>query len=108
MDVDSVRFAGAARAVGSAARSLGLVVPGFVSPPRLAGVDRSLRRRPGAAPPAVAVRRSGRSLSVVVTDMVDGVVVANGLRGRRAEEVRAALLAAVELVRRDEAQGEAA
>ena len=101
--VDSVRFAGAARAIADAARSLGRVVPGFVSPPRLAGVDRSLRRRPGAAPPAVAVRRAGRPLALVVADMVEGVVVANRLTGAAAEHARRRLLAAVEPVAVDEA-----
>ena len=101
--VDSVRFAGAARALAERARALGLVVPGFVSPPRLEGVDRSLRRRPGSAPPAVAVRRSGRAIDVVVADMVEGVVVANGLRGRRADDLRAELLAAVTAGRGDAA-----
>lgn len=90
-----MRFAGAARALADEARRAGLVVPGFVSPPRLEGFDRTLRRRPGTAPPAVAVRRAGRSLSVVLADMVEGVVVANGLRGRAAEQARARLLAAV-------------
>jgi hypothetical protein len=97
-DVDSVRFAGAARAINGAAQGLGLVAPGFVSPPRLAGVDRSLRRRPGAAPPAVAVRRRGRPESVVVADMVEGVIVANGLTGAAAERARIRLLAAVDAV----------
>ena len=90
-----MRFAGAARAIAGAAGALGLVVPGFVSPPRLAGVDRSLRRRPGAAPPAVAVRRTGRALDVVVADMVEGVVVANSLSGAAAEHARRRMLAAV-------------
>ena len=102
----SMRFAGAARAIADEARRLGLLVPGFVSPPRLAGVDRSLRRRGESAPPAVAVRRAGRSPSVVVADMVEGVVVANGLRGRRADEVRERLLRAASAGRG--AAGEAA
>ena len=80
------------RLVAAEARALGLTVPGFRSPPRLAGADRSLRRRPGSAP-AVAVRLAGRSLESVAVDMVEGVVVANGLHGERAEEVRARLLA---------------
>lgn len=91
----SLRFAAAVRALAVEARSLGLEVPGFRSPPRIAGADRSLRRRPGASP-AVAVRLAGRPFGAVVVDMVEGVVVTNGLSGRRATDVRARLLAAVE------------
>ena len=59
-------------------------VPGFRSPPRLPGVDRSIRRRPDGAA-VVAVRVHGRSIEAVVTDMVEGVLAANraGRRARR-------------------------
>lgn len=85
-------FAAAARAIADEARRAGLVVPGFRTPPRLHGVDRSLRRRPGGAP-AVAVRVLGRPLETVVADMVEGVLVANAARDR--DDLRARLLAAV-------------
>jgi hypothetical protein len=88
----SLRFAAAVRALANEARKLGLEVPGFRSPPRLAGADRSLRRRPGATP-AVAVRLVGRPFEQVAADMVEGVVVANGLTGPKAGEVRQRLLA---------------
>jgi hypothetical protein len=90
----SLRFAAAVRALAVESRKLGLEVPGFRSPPRLAGADRSLRWRPGATP-AVAVRLAGRPFDQVAADMVEGVVVANGLSGGRAGEVRDRLLAAV-------------
>lgn len=90
----SLRFAAAVRALAVEARKLGLEVPGFRSPPRLAGADRSLRRRPGASP-AVAVRLRDRPFEAIAADMVEGVVVANGLTGRRAAQVRARLLAAL-------------
>ena len=90
----SLRFAAAVRSLAVEARSLGLEVPGFRSPPRIAGADRSLRRRPGASP-AIAVRLTGRPFPAVAADMVEGVVVANRLEGRRAAEVRARLLAAL-------------
>lgn len=90
----SLRFAAAVRTLAVEARSLGLEVPGFRSPPRIAGADRSLRRRPGASP-AVAVRLAGRPFGAVAADMVEGVVVANGLSGRRAAEVRSRLIAAL-------------
>jgi hypothetical protein len=88
----SIRFAVAAKAISDEARAAGLVVPGFRSPPRLTGVDRSLRRRPGAAP-AVAVRVNGRPIDTVVADMVEGVLAANNVRDR--DDLRAQLLAAV-------------
>jgi hypothetical protein len=56
-------------------------------------VDRALRRRPGSAVPAVAVRVQGRSMAAVVADMVEGVLVANDARDR--DDLRAQLLAAV-------------
>lgn len=90
----SLRFAAAVRMLAMEARALGLEVPGFRSPPRLAGADRSLRRRPGATP-AVAVRLQGRPFAAVAADMVEGIVVANGLTGREAGEARQRLLAAV-------------
>jgi hypothetical protein len=90
----SLRFAAAVRSLAVESRKLGLEVPGFRSPPRLAGADRSLRRRPGAAP-AVAVRLVGRSFEAIAADMVEGVVVANGLTGDEAGRIRARLLAAL-------------
>lgn len=86
-------FAVAAKAIADEARRAGLVVPGFRTPPRLVGVDRSLRRRPGGAAPAVAVRVAGRPIETVVADMVEGVLVANAARDR--DDLRARLLAAV-------------
>ena len=92
-DVGStLRFAAAVRLVAAEARALGLQVPGFRSPPRIPA-DRSVRRRPGA-PPAVAVRLTGRPFDAVVADVVEGVVVTNGLTGRRAAEARRRLLTA--------------
>lgn len=85
-----LRFAVAAKAISDEARVAGLLVPGFRSPPRLP-VDRALRRRPGATP-TVAVRVNGRPMETVVADMVEGVLVANGLTGRA--DLRAQLLAA--------------
>lgn len=90
--MSSIRFAVAAKAITDEARRAGLeVVPGFRSPPRLP-VDRALRRRPGTTP-AVAVRLAGRPMDRVVADMVEGVLVANGVTGR--DDLRARLLAAV-------------
>ena len=87
----TLRFAAVVQLVAAEARSLGLEVPGFRSPPRLPGADRSLRRRPGA-PPAIAVRLRGRPFEAIIADMVEGVVVANGLTGSRAAGARLRLL----------------
>ena len=76
----AVRFAALVRAVSTEARRLGLTVPGFRSPPRLVGVDRSLRRREGGTP-SVAVRLAGRTDDAVAADLVDGVLAANRVDG---------------------------
>jgi hypothetical protein len=94
MESTSVRFAAAVRTLGVEARRRGLAVPGFRSPPRLRGVDRSLRRRvDGGAMVAVVLR--GRPWPAVLADLVEGVVAANRLSGPAADQARAALWAAV-------------
>ena len=90
----SLRFAAAARALADECRRRGLTVPGFRSPPRLQGVDRSVRRRPdGGAMVAVCLR--GRPWPAVLADMVEGVIVTNALSGPDADRSRAALWEAV-------------
>ena len=84
-------FAAAARSLSSVTRRMGLVVPGFRTPPRLVGVDRTVRRHPSGA--TVAVRVRGRPWPAIVADMIDGVVVANRLDPHRANRVRADLWA---------------
>ncbi len=91
--VTTVDFATAARLLTRAARGRGLVGPGFRCPPRLVGVDRSIRRRPEG--PVVAVRLRGRPMPAVLADMIEGVVVANGLRPPAADRLRAELWAAL-------------
>lgn len=89
-----LQFAAAVRSLAEEARRAGLEVPGFRSPPRVAGADRTLRRRSGG-PPAVAVRVTGRDFAAIAADLVEGVVVANGLVGRDADRARRRLLAAL-------------
>lgn len=89
MQPTSLKFADIARTLGQAARLRGLVVPSFRTPPRLADVQRSIRRREGA--PSVAVRIRGRPWAAVVADMIEGVVVGNELTGKRADQIRLAL-----------------
>ncbi len=91
----SVRFAGAARVLADAGRGRGLAVPGFRSPPRVTGADRTLRRRPDGSA-VVAVRVRGRPWPAVLGDMIEGVVAANGLHPPQADAVRTALWGAVE------------
>jgi len=88
-----IRFAELARRIGAAARAAGLIVPAFRTPPRRAGVLRTIRRLPGG--PVVAVRLRSRPTADVVSDMVDGVLVANRLTGAAAARVRATLVEAV-------------
>jgi hypothetical protein len=87
----SLRFAVAARALATESRRRGLAVPGFRSPPRHPGACRTVRRRPDGLV-MVAVRLRGRPFEAVAADMVEGVLVANGLTGAPAAEVRRALL----------------
>jgi hypothetical protein len=89
----TARFAVAARALASTARSLGLMAPGFRSPPRLVGTDRTLRTHAGRR--TVAVRVRGRPWVPVLSDMVEGVVAANQLVGPAAARAREVLWAAV-------------
>ncbi len=95
MGASALHFATTARLLSAEVRALGLEVPGFRSPPRLVGADRSLRRRAGTAP-TIAVRLAGRPQPAVVADMIEGVVVANALSGPAADRCRAALWNVIE------------
>jgi hypothetical protein len=92
---NTVDFAAAARTLTREARGRQLVGPGFRCPPRLVGVDRSIRRRAGGA--VVSVRLRGRPWVAVLADMIEGVVVANALVPPLADRVRAELWVAVGL-----------
>ena len=86
-------FGEMSRLVAGEARRHGLVAPGFRSPPRLQGVTRTIRRFPGGEW-LVSVRCRGRPVPAVVADMVDGVLIANGLEGTAAQGWRVTLRAA--------------
>jgi hypothetical protein len=95
MQSTSVRFAATARLLVKAIRTLDLRVPGFRSPPRVAGSHRTVRwASDGSATISVALR--DRAWLAVVADMIDGVVVANHLEGPDAQRCRSELWAAVE------------
>lgn len=85
----TVQFADAARALAAAARRFGLAAPTFRTPPRLVGLDRTVRRHAGGG--VVSVRLRDRPWPAVVADLVDGVIAVNGLEPRRANRARADL-----------------
>jgi hypothetical protein len=95
MEATSLRFAAAARTLGHACRSADLVVPGFRSPPRLAGAQRSLRRQ-GDGGATVSVHLRGRPWLAVLGDMIEGVVATNRLTGAEADRCRTAMWQAIE------------
>ena len=95
--LNSAEFAAVARALSDQARRLDLVVPGFRSPPRIVGLDRTIRRfagRESGGLISVAVR--GRPLAAIVADMIEGVIVLNSLAAADAARVRAALWRALD------------
>jgi hypothetical protein len=89
----ALRFADAARRLAAAARGAGLEAPAFRSPPRVKGAARTIRRYPGGA--VVSVQLRGRSFAEVAADMVEGVLVANGVQGEARVRLRAAFREAV-------------
>jgi hypothetical protein len=93
MDADALWLAAAVKAVTTEARRLGLAAPAFRSPPRLPGAPRSVRRLGDGT--VVAVRLH-RPVGEVATDLIDGILVSNGLDGERAEAYRRALRAALQ------------
>jgi hypothetical protein len=74
-------------------------VPSFRSPPRLEGVDRTMKRQVDAAgveAVTVSVRIKGRPWVSVLADMIDGVIAANRIEGPTAGAARTVMWAAVE------------
>ncbi len=84
-------FADAARVLADATHALDLVVPGFRTPPRIVGMDRTLRRSPDGIGGVVAVRLRDRPFTAVVSDMIEGVIAINRLQPPEADQVRNAL-----------------
>ncbi|MFN8022245.1 MAG: hypothetical protein U0Q03_12020 [Acidimicrobiales bacterium] len=91
----TVHFLQAARLLGREARRRQLVAPGFRCPPRIVGVQRTIRWHAQGAVVAVQVR--GRPWAAVVSDMIEGVVVANRLQPPAADRLRTELWEAVGL-----------
>lgn len=87
----TTQFAAAARLLASEAQRFGLDAPGFRSPPRIVGFDRTVRRRQTGGVVAIALR--GRPFVAVLSDMIEGVIVINRLQTPEADRVRTALWA---------------
>lgn len=85
----TVDFASAARTLTREARGRSLIAPSFRCPPRLVGVDRSIRRRGDGV--TVSVRLRGRPWVAVLADMIEGVIAANRLVAPQADRLRADL-----------------
>lgn len=87
MESSSLQFAATVRILTTAARARDLLVPGFRSPPRVAGAERTVRRRrDGSA--TVAVMIKGRPYQAVVADLIEGIVVVNEFDGIAATRIR--------------------
>ena len=89
----AIDFAQAARTLTNEAQHRGLIGPSYRCPPRIVGVDRSLRRHAGGA--TIAVKLRGRPWPAVLADMIEGVVVANSVSATRAFCLRAELWSAL-------------
>ncbi|MFZ4514987.1 MAG: hypothetical protein ACOYN3_01590 [Acidimicrobiia bacterium] len=97
MTAMSIQFARAVHVLTAATRAAGLVPPAFCSPPRRPGAMRTIRRaRSGHA--VIAIRLSGRAFAAIVGDMVEGVLVANDLRGPARERLCGVLCNAMDAV----------
>src|SRR3954451_16355172 len=86
---NAIDFAHAARTLTSEAQRRGLIGPSFRCPPRIVGVDRSLRRHAGGV--TIAVKLRGRPWAAVLADMIEGVIVGNGIEPAKAFRLRAEL-----------------
>ena len=89
----SPEFADVVRQLTRAAAVAGMRMPAFVSPPRMPAARRTIRWL-AEDKALVAVRRDG---DTVVTDMIDGVVAANGLSGSEAKDAARKLKACLTL-----------
>ena len=87
----TAQFASAARVLSQRAAELDLVVPGFRSPPRIVGVNRSIRRSRDSEGGVVAVRLSDRPFTAAVGDMIEGVIFINRLEPPEADRARTQL-----------------
>ncbi len=89
----AIDFAHAARTLTNEAQRRGLIGPSYRCPPRIVGVDRSLRRHAGGV--TIAVKLRGRPWPAVLADMIEGVVVANAVSATEAFRLRSELWSAL-------------
>jgi len=87
----TTKFTAAARVLAQRAAELDLVAPGFRSPPRIVGVNRSIRRSRDSEGGVVAVRLSDRPFTAAVGDMIEGVIFINRLEPPEADRARTQL-----------------
>jgi hypothetical protein len=87
----TTKFTAAARVLAQRANELGLVVPGFRSPPRIVGVNRTIRRSRDGEGGVVAVRLTDRPFTAAVGDMIEGVICINSLAAPEADTIRTQL-----------------
>ncbi len=85
----TIEFAQAARSLTREAQRLGLIGPSYRCPPRIVGVDRSIRRHVSGV--VVSVKLRGRPWAAVLADMIEGVIAANQLTSPHADRLRAEL-----------------
>jgi hypothetical protein len=85
----TMQFAAVARLIAGETQRFGLLAPSFRSPPRVIGVNRTVRRREGGGVVAVALR--DRPFVAILGDMIEGVVVVNQLNAPDSDHVRTAL-----------------
>ncbi|MDE0802263.1 MAG: hypothetical protein OSA99_02965 [Acidimicrobiales bacterium] len=90
----TLAFAHAVRTLSESARLQNLDVPMFRSPPRRSTAMRTVRRTPRGATISVVV--ADRPWTNVLADLIDGLVLVNGLDGRAAIRCRTALWSALE------------
>ncbi len=90
-----MQFAAVARLLNAESQRFGLDAPSFRSPPRVVGVDRTVRRREHGGVVAVALR--DRPFVAVLGDMIEGVIVVNRLVAPVADQVRTSLWAILSL-----------
>lgn len=93
-EMTSFMFAETARVIGQVARNHKLSVPTFRSPPRIQEVHRSIRR--GIDFSVVSVSFSDRPASAVISDMIEGVLVANHLDKNKSDFFRALLWSSID------------
>ncbi|MBO58837.1 MAG: hypothetical protein VX797_08355 [Actinomycetota bacterium] len=93
-EMTSFMFAETARIIGQVARKHNLAVPTFRSPPRIEEVHRSIRR--GNDFSVVSVSFNDRPYNAVISDMIEGVLVANSLDKNDSDFYRALMWSSVE------------